>query len=209
MQVKPKITGKDLGYLAPTKEKQATFVTTIFGGAVVSRFPVAIAKTGIRIYKHGLLPAMMLAPARGAIRSDKKVGFRFGWDKTTPLGLLPIVGAYEPTLRKLPIPIPGFGLTAVPNAEARVFHDPRNKSRGGEDATSTGTPRSTRTATNTIVGPLTQGRGYPGSPGEETPRPARKGGGRPSSGNRRRRLYLEPVTPYCWRHKRRHYCQYV
>ena len=64
---------------------------------------------------------MLLAPARGAVRSDKKIGLRFGWDKTTPLGYMPIVGGFEPTLRKLPIPILGFGLTAIPIQKRGYF----------------------------------------------------------------------------------------
>lgn len=207
MQVKPKTTGKDLGYLAPTKEKQATFVTTIFGGALVSRFPVQFSKIGIQTYKHGLLPAMMLSPARGAVSSKKKIGFRFGWDKTTPLGYIPVVGAYEPTLRKLPIPIPGFGLTAVPNAEARVFYDPRNKSRGGEDATSTRTPRP-KTASKTIDGPLAKPSTPIGGRTPITPRGPQRGYG----GDRRRQQRAarpRRATPYCWVHKRRHFCKIV
>lgn len=168
------------------------------GAGLVRRFPTLFRKIGLRVYKHGV-PAFVnylaLKPALPAIRGDRKVGLRFGADKVIPLRAIgfPLNMYVAPSMRSLPVPIFGFGLTAVPNEQSRLPRI-RSQSRGGEDATSTGTPRSTRTATNTIVGPLTQGRGYPDSPGDERPRPAGRERGRASSGNRRRRLYSEPLN---------------
>lgn len=212
-QVNPRITGRDLAFLKPTKKRQMAFASMAFGGAAYSRFPVEVTKIAIASYKHGLLPAMLLVPARGAVSSDKKVGLRYGWDQTTPLGLLPIVGAYEPTLRKLPIPIPGFGLTSVPNAESR-WPIQQFKSRGGEDATSTGTPRSTRTASKTIDGPLAnKNRQADRRPSSITPpAPLRGVGGKTAGGSyyKKGRPGARPRSPpYCWRHKKRHYCKYT
>lgn len=191
--------------------------TTILGGGgagLVRRFPTLSRKIGLQAYKHGV-PAFVnylaLRPAIPAIRGDRKVGIRFGADKFIPMGTLsgPLGMYVLPSMRRLPVPIFGFGLTAVPNDQSRL-PGMSSKSRGGEDAASTGTPRSTRTATKTIVGSLAKhGRGYPDTSAEERPRPAGRERGRPSKGKRRRRWNSEAVTPYCWRHKRRHYCEFT
>lgn len=195
--------------------RDIVIASTIGGGGagLVRRFPTLFRKIGLQAYKHGV-PAFVnylaLKPAIPAIRGDRKVGIRFGADKFIPMGTLsgPLGMYVLPSLRRLPVPIFGFGLTAVPNDQSRL-PGMRSKSRGGEDVTSTGTPRSTRTATKTIVGPLAK----TGSPiGGRPPLPP-AAPGRGYGGDRRRQK--GPVRPrrtsppYCWRHKRRHYCKFV
>ena len=190
-------------------------IASILGGGgagLVSRFPTFARKAGLRVYKHGV-PALVnylaLKPALPAIRGDRKVGIRFGADKFVPMGVLggPLGMYVVPSLRRLPVPIFGFGFTAVPNEQSRL-PGIRSKSRGGEDATSTGTPRP-KTATKTIVGPLAKTSTPIGGRTPITPRGPQRGYG----GDRRRQK--RPVRPrrtsppYCWRHKRRHYCKFV
>lgn len=194
--------------------RDVVIASTLGGGGAsfVRRFPTFARKIGLQAYKHGV-PAFVgyygLKPIVPALRGDRKIGIRFGAEGVMPMGLLPApIGMYVvPSLRRLPVPVFGFGFTAVPNDEP--FFSVRSQSRGGEDATSTGTPRSTRTASNTIDGPLAHGRGYPDTSAEERPRPTGRETGRPLKGKRRRRWNSEAVTPYCWRHKRRHYCRYI
>ena len=178
---------------------------------LVRRFPTLFRKIGLQTYKHGV-PAFVnylaLKPALPAIRGDRKIGIRFGTDRVMPMGLIggPLGMYVVPSLRRLPIPIFGFGFTAVPNEEP--FFTVKSQSRGGEDATSTGTPRVTSTATNTIVGPLAQ-QDADRRPSPITPRGPQRGYG---GDRRRQKRAVRPrrtSPPYCWRHKRRHYCQYV
>jgi hypothetical protein len=186
------------------------------GGQILRTHGPGLGRKAIlHTYKHGV-PALVnyyaLKPTLPALRGDRKVGIRFGADRVMPMGAFggPLSMYVLPSMRKLPIPIFGFGFTAVPMDENRVFHNPLSKSRGGEDATSTGTPRSTRTASKTIDGPLAKPiRGYPDRPRRGASATDWKGAGRPSKGKRRSRWNSEPVTPYCWRHKKRHYCKYT
>ena len=166
-------------------------------------------KLGIHTYKLGVRATysyFALKPVLPAVRGDKKIGFRFGSRGVMPLGALtgPLGMYILPHMRRLPVPTFGFGFTAVPKGESRL--PGRSQSRGGEHTTSSGTPE---TATKTIVGPLTPGRGYPDNSGEERVRPTGRETPRPSKGKRRRRWNSEPVTPYCWRHKKRHYCRFT
>lgn len=214
IQVKPRTTGKDLGFLAPKKERQAQAATVILGiaggaaaiGALSQRTKV---KLGVHTYKVGVRAAysyFALRPVLPAIRREKKIGFRFGSKGVMPLGALtgPLGMYILPHMRRLPVPTFGFGFTAVPKEESRL--PGRSRSRGGEHTTSSGTPE---TATKTIVGPLAQTSTPIGGRTPITPRGPQRGYG----GDRRRQkkaLYRRrTMAPYCWRHKKWHYCKYT
>lgn len=210
--------GRSLAYDKTGTGKVArdiVIATTLGGGGagLVRRFPTLSRKIGIHAYKHGV-PAFVnylaIKPVLPAVRGDRKIGIRFGTDRVMPMGLIggPLGMYVVPSLRRLPIPIFGFGFTAVPNDEP--FFSVRSQSRGGEDATSTGTPRSI-TATKTIVGPLAP-QDADRRPSTITPLAPGRGDGRKTAGGnyKKRRPGARPrSTPYCWRHKRRHYCKMV
>lgn len=188
------------------------------GGQILKTHGPGLGRKAIlHTYKHGV-PALVnyyaLKPTLPALRGDRKVGIRFGADRVMPMGGItgPLSMYILPSMRKLPIPIFGFGFTAVPMDENRVFHNPLSKSRGGEDATSTGTPRS-KTASKTIDGPLAKkSRQADRRPSSITPpAPLRGVGGKTAGGNYKKgRSGARPRSPpYCWRHKKRHYCKYT
>lgn len=165
-------------------------------------------------YKHGVSAAyayFALEPLTPIFRDDKKLGIRYGSKNVVPMSTLFMgpLGMYRlPYMHKVPVPTFGYGFTAVPKSQSRL--PGRSKSRGGEDATSTGTPRSTRTASKTIDGPLAKpNRVYPDRSRRGASATDRKGAGRPPKGKRRSRWNSEPVTPYCWRHNKRHFCKYT
>lgn len=166
-------------------------------------------KLGIHGYKLGVRAAysyFALKPVLPAIRGDKKIGFRFGARGVMPLGAItgPMGMYILPHMRRLPVPTFGFGFTAVPKEESRL--PGITQSRGGEHTTSSGTPE---TATKTIVGPLAKTSTPIGGRTPITPRGPQRGYG----GDRRRQKRAgrpwRPTPPYCWRHKKRHYCKYT
>lgn len=214
IQVKPRVTGKDLGFLSPSKKRQAQVVAATLGiagggaalGALSQRTRV---KLGIHTYKVGVRAAysyFALKPVLPAIRREKKIGFRFGSKGVMPLGALtgPLGMYILPNMRRLPVPTFGFGFTAVPKEESRLPGS--SKSRGGEHTTSSGTPE---TATKTIVGPLAKTSTPIGGRTPITPRGPQRGYG---GDRRRQKRAVRPrrtLAPYCWRHKKRHYCIYT
>lgn len=175
-------------------------------GALSQRTKV---KLGIHGYKLGVRAAysyLALKPVLPAIRGDKKIGFRFGSRGVMPLGALtgPLGMYVLPHMRRLPVPTFGFGFTAVPIEESRL--PGRSKSRGGEHTTSSGTPE---TATKTIVGPLAKTSTPIGGRTPITPRGPQRGYG---GDRRRQKRPVRPrrtLAPYCWRHKKRHYCRFT
>lgn len=206
--------GESLAYdkTGTGKVAREIVTTTALGGggvALARRFPTLFRKISLQAYKHGV-PAFVnylaLRPALPAIRGDRKVGIRFGADRFIPMGTLsgPLGMYVLPSLRRLPVPIFGFGLTAVPIEQSRL--PGRSKSRGGEHTTSSGTPE---TATKTIVGPLAKtGKPIGGRPPLPPAPPA--GGWR--GDRRRQKRPVRPrrtMAPYCWRHKKRHYCRFT
>lgn len=215
IQVKPRVTGKDLGFLAPTKERQAQAATATLGiaggaaaiGALTQRTKV---KLGVHTYKVGVRAAysyFALRPVLPAIRREKKIGFRFGSKGVMPLGALtgPLGMYILPHMRRLPVPTFGFGFTAVPKEESRL--PGRTKSRGGEHTTSSGTPE---TATETIVGPLAKNRQGDSRPSTITPAGPQRGyGGKTGGATKRAVRPRRTLAPYCWRHKKWHYCKYT
>lgn len=214
MQVKPRITGKDLGFLAPTKRRQTKAVLATgaiaTGGVVLGGLSQRTkVKLGIHGYKMGVRAAysyFALRPVLPALRRDRKIGFRFGSKGVMPLGALtgPLGMYVLPHMRRLPVPTFGFGFTAVPKEESRL--PGRSKSRGGEHTTSSRTPE---TATKTIVGPLAK----TGSPiGDRPPLPPAAPGRGYGGDRRRQKRPVRPrrtLAPYCWRHKKRHFCKYT
>ena len=212
MQVKPRTTGKDLGFLTPTKKRQTEFVGASLaiatGSVVLGSFTQQTrVKLGIHTYKMGVRASysyFALRPVLPALRREKKIGFRFGSKGVMPLGALtgPMGMYILPHMRRLPIPTFGFGFTAVPKEESRF--PGITQSRGGEHTTSSGTPE---TATETIVGPLARNRQADRRPSSITPLVSRQGGGGKTAGGTKRAVRPRRTSPpYCWRHKKRHYC---
>ena len=182
------------------------------GSAFLStKVPALPRKVALATYKHGVpwvVRYYALKPAFPAIRGDRKLGIRFGSDRVMPLGMFggPLGMYVTPSLRKLPVPIFGFGFTAVKNDES-FWPTQQFKSRGGEHTTSSGTPE---TATNTIVGPLAKNRQGDSRPSSITPSAPGRGNGRKTGGATKRAVRPRRTTPpYCWRHKKRHYCKYT
>lgn len=160
----------------------------------------------IHLYKLGVKAAysyFALSPMLPALRADKKIGFRFGAKGVMPLGTIsgPLAFYIQPSMRKLPVPFFGFGFTAVSKDESRL--PGRSASRGGEHTTSSGTPNTTKT----IVGPLAKPESPRGGSSTITPRGPQRGyGGKSAAGSKKARGRR---APYCWVHKRRHYCKFV
>ena len=77
------------------------------------------------------------------------------------------------------------------------------QSRGGEHTTSSGTPDTTKS----IVGPSAKPETPIGGTSTITPRGPHRGyGGKTAGGSRKARGRR---TPYCWVHKKRHFCKFV
>ena len=166
-------------------------------------------------YKHGVTAAytyFALEPLTPVVNKDQKLGIRYGSKSVVPMSsfFMGPLGMYRlPYMHKVPVPTFGYGLTAVPKSESRL--PGKSKSRGGEHTTTrSGTPE---TATKTIVGPLTQKNSQADRRASSiTPRaPLQGGGGKTAGGNsnKNRRPGAGPRPPYCWRHKKRHYCKFT
>ena len=199
MQVNPRVTGKDLGFLAPTRDRQAKVaiaVASVAGGTVAigALSQRTKVKIGIHTYKMGVRAAysyFALRPVLPAARGDRKIGFRFGSKGVMPLGALtgPLGMYILPHMRRLPVPTFGFGFTAVPKEESRL--PGRSVSRGGKHTTSSGKPE---TATKTIVGPLAKTSTPIGGRTPITPRGPQRGYG----GDRRRQTKGRPPSEDIW-----------
>lgn len=159
-------------------------------------------------YKHGVSAAyayFALEPVLPAYRGDKKIGFRLGSKGVVPMSSFfwGPTGMYRlPYMHKVPVPTFGFGFTAVPHDEP--FFGVGSKSRGGEHTTSSRTPE---TATKTIVGPLAKNRQADRRPSSITPGAPGTGVGRKTAGGTKKARGRR--APYCWRHKKRHFCKFT
>ena len=164
-------------------------------------------KLGLHSWKLGVRAAysyFALGPILPAMRGDKKVGFRFGSRGVVPMAALfpgPLGMYMTSSTRKLPVPTFGFGFVAV-DKEEPFFKGPI-QSRGGEHTTSSGTPDTTKS----IVGPSAKPETPIGGTSTITPRGPHRGyGGKTAGGSRKARGRR---TPYCWVHKKRHFCKFV
>ena len=173
-------------------------------GALSQRRRQQIALHGYKLGVRATYSYFALNPILPAIRGDRKIGFRFGSRGVMPVGALfpgPLGMYILPHMRKLPVPTFGFGFTAVPKGESRL--PGISQSRGGEHTTSSGTPNTTKT----IVGPSAKPVKPIGGTSTITPRGPQRGyGGKTAGGSRKARGRR---TPYCWVHKKRHFCKFV
>ena len=133
------------GFLAPTPQRQAAFVSAPVGGATVAGL-LRNPRTLIRTWRFGASTMATLSELGGALPalgSSQKFGVRYGGAGVTTigetfLGAMYLGGTPE---ANLPVPTFGFGVTAVPNTSSRLVYE-LNKSRPGEHTSRSGTPQT-------------------------------------------------------------------
>jgi len=217
-------TGQSLGILTPTPGRQLRFVggalSLIPIGALVSR-----PKTAYNLYTYvspvvaSYYKLKSLWPALG---SEQKVGIRIGTEPSTrTLGSMgPIIrGQYGPDyMDRVPFPYPDIGIMAVPNSSSRMIWESKKQSKGGQDTSRTRSPITRKSirgpsaldpldkkafasrSRKSKTGPSSKRRpvGAPSKQGKATKKRTR---GRFSRRGR--------PTPWCWRHRKSHWCEYT
>lgn len=174
-------------HFVPTPTRQAAFVGATIGLGFVATSPALVARgytfTAKSVAKYGAL-----APVLPALGPDYKVGIRAGttgkmvrWDQHWMMRHYSL-----PSTRGLPLPQFGLGPTAVPNDSSRFIFEMKKSQSGGPRPQSSQQVRKGRSATA-----------------------ARKRGTNQARRRRASRSRRARKTPWCWKHRRNHYCVYT
>jgi len=178
-------------YLVPTPERQALFIGAMFGAGFVATNPALVAR-GYTLSAKAAAQYLALAPVLPALGPDYKLGIRAGttgqmvrWDQHW------MARHYSlPATRGLPIPQFGLGPTAVPNDSSRFIFEMKKLQSGGPRPQSSQQVRKGRSATAARKRGTNQARRRRATSGSNRSKRSRK-------------------TPWCWKHRRNHYCVYT
>ncbi len=209
------------GILTPTPRRQLQFL-----GGALSLIPIAglasRPKTAYNLYTY-VSPVVAsyykLKAVWPALGPTKKVGIRIGSEPSTrTLGSMgPIIrGQYGPDyMDRVPFPYPDIGIMAVPNSSSRMIWESKKQSKGGQDTSRTGSPKARKSIRGpSALDPLDK-KAYASRSRKRKSGTSSKPGRRKASSRsrgtkeRRSRRNSRRPTPWCWRHKKLHWCKYT